>query len=172
MKKTILIASLLLACGLTASAQMVGATNNQQMPTPQEQSYNYRPTGSYLKFEAGIFGASIGYGYQYNPYFMFGGGVGLYGYGKEIYDIQHLIPYIEMRFSTPRYNHSLFADMKAGYDVMWEGLATTFKVGYMYKNLSFGIGAGVFPLRRYNDLYHVLMPLLMINYNLPLKNLL
>lgn len=136
MKRTV-IAALLLAVGLSAQAQMIGATNNQQTPRTRTSDSTplYQLTGSYLRFEGGFpIIASAAYCYQFTPWFMLGGGVG-FGmsggyYWSEIYysdfNPEHyrderpgswcMPVFIEAELRTPRYKWSLFLNLKFGYN--------------------------------------------------------
>ena len=144
MKRTIIIAVLLLTFGFTAQAQMVGATNNQQTPRVQrsDNSPLYHPTGGAIRFEGGFpHFFSIAYVYHINPQIMFGAGTGI-GLCGETYttryyykpsnsytysfDHKHIyrgtegptIPlFVEVELHTPKYKWSLFLNVKAGYNL-------------------------------------------------------
>ena len=146
---TIALAALLLA--VPAHAQIIGATGSQS----GGGNSSYREKGSSLRLEAGYLGAAVGYAYQLNPYVMLGGG--FLGYDvyddipSDIYDFC-LMPYAEVRLSTPRQQHAVFLDLRLGPSVIDNYLYTIGTLGYMHNNWSFGIGVvggdeiGVFPV--------------------------
>ena len=137
---TIALAALLLA--VPAHAQIIGASGNQG-----GGNSSYREKGSSLRLEAGWLGAAVGYGYQLNPYVMLGGG--FLGYGCDVYDVYDVIhsdiydwclmPYAEVRLSTPKQQHAVFLDLRLG-PVIGYYLGTMGTLGYMHNNWSFGIG--------------------------------
>lgn len=107
--------------------------NPKPTPAPVVKVNNdpiYRPTGGSLRFLAGAPDViiSLAYNHQITPGFMMGGGAG-FGVGacKErtyysdgtLYESRHnthdAIPvYLETEFRTPRYNWSLFINLKVG----------------------------------------------------------
>ena len=128
---TIALAALLLA--VPAHAQIIGATGSQS----GGGNSSYREKGSSLRLEAGMLGAAVGYGYQLNPYVMLGGG--FLGYEDNYnYDVC-LMPYAELRLSTPKQQHAVFLDLRLG-PVIGYYLGTMGTLGYMHNNWSFGIG--------------------------------
>ena len=158
-----------------ADAQIIGSTNNATSP---KVDYNnlYRPTGPSLQFEAGYLGGAVGLGYQLNPYIMVGsGGTWLLTEGLST------IFYLESRFSTPLYNHSIFLDLKGGLDFSYGyaipvGVA---KAGYMYKNLSLGVGLFLHRYIQHVDTVYGRIDIdryepsliVQVGYNLPLNGL-
>ena len=162
MKKLLFFAAMLVAFASFTEAQIIGATNSATSPRTSkvDDSPLYRPTGASLQFELGLAGGSVGYCCQLTSFVMVGGGVAYY---QDLHSDFLPIAYIEGRISTPRYKHTLFLDLKAGV-VLGEKLAATAKLGYMYKNFSVGIGAGVA-----DD--HDPMPLIMFSYNLPFSGI-
>lgn len=161
--KRIVIAAILLAFGFSANAQIVGATNNQEVPRTRtsDTSPLDRPTGSYLRFEGGFpIIASVAYCYQFTHSFMIGGGMGYglsggYWYSSLNTTVGHpCMPiFIEAEIRTPRFKWSLFFNIKYGYnvflsnpydnrstdDVFYTRILTT-SAGVGYKNLSLGCG--------------------------------
>ena len=145
MRRTIIIATLLLFSCIAAQAQMVGATNNQNPQREQrvDNSPFYHPAGGAFRFEGGfphLF--SVAYVYHLNSHIMFGAGtgVGLSGYTREyryyykpansytykLYDIRgperdydalSMPLFVEIDLHTPRYKWSLFLNVKAGYNL-------------------------------------------------------
>ena len=138
MKRVIIIAALLLTFGLTAQAQMVGATNNQQTPRVQrgDNSPLYHPTGGALRFETGFpHVLNVAYVHHLTPSFMFGGGTGVSGCGEtrtRYYsdgsrseyrwnedELDACLPlFLEAELHTPRFKWSLFLNVKAGYNLL------------------------------------------------------
>ena len=179
MKKKISLAALLLAICLSANAQMIGATNNQRtFRTTEGTSTLYRPTGPSLRLSAGtnIYG-SIAYNYQITHNFMIGGGLGVtesleadyIGISIHSYNYEASLPlFLEAEIRTPRYDWSVFFNLKAGLNIpLMNTLRNLFfvstMVGVSYKNLS--IGGGYSTMGNYNFENIVLS----ISYNLPLS---
>lgn len=180
MKKKISLAALLLAICLSANAQMIGATNNQRTSrTTEGTSTLYRPIGPSLRLSAGtnIYG-SIAYNYQITHNFMIGGGLGVtesweddyYGYGIYVsnWNCEASLPlFLEAEIRTPRYDWSVFFNLKAGLNIPLYTVRNLFfvstMVGVSYKNLS--IGGGYSTMGNYNFENIVLS----ISYNLPLS---
>lgn len=167
MKKTIFILLMLLATIGTASAQMIGATNNQSMPHQTGSSGS--PKGSILRFSAGypILG-SIAYNYQFNPYFSFGGGAGVAFLGETrvehdqwggrseeyMYDVGPVgaSTFLELEVDIPlskmtdwtcfinakfAYNLSTYEDLSSYFSHPFTGILT---VGAKYLDIRFGVG--------------------------------
>lgn len=180
MKKVLLFVLLFLGIGFSANAQMIGATNNQRtFRTTEGTSTIYRPTGPSLRLSAGtnIYG-SIAYNYQITHNFMIGGGLGVtesweddyyeYGYYFSNWDCEASLPlFLEAEIRTPRYDWSVFFNMKAGLNIPLYTVRNLFfasaMVGVSYKNLS--IGGGYSTIGNYNFENIVLS----ISYNLPLS---
>lgn len=141
MKKIVLL--LFLAVGMMAQAQMIGATNSQRTPRTNN-SPDYRPTGSSLRFAAGFpMLASVAYDYQLQPWLMVGGGVGFGISGMDWYRIDYESPsnsynwyeegysysheneiggpcmplFVEAELRTPRYKWSLFLNVRVAYNM-------------------------------------------------------
>ena len=182
MKKIIIIA-LLALLATNASAQIIGATDNSQ-----NSGYSlYKPTGHYIKFEAGYpqF-ASIAYGYQVNPDIMFGGGLG-FGYmyfevGSIHNDSSYLVLdglgfplYTEVVFSTPNHAVSFLVDIKLGYNIQLGKDSYYYEYNYYFKGRKlFGaINAGIayknFSLCAGVSSNNPNWYSFFISYNLPLK---
>lgn len=136
----------------------------------------YRPTGGYLRISAGcpILG-SLAYNHQITPYFMVGGGA---GFAIVHYDIQGnnyssvgnyetIQIYAETELRTPKYDWSLFLNLKLGTTIASNGYADPIFVaihaGVSYQNLHLGVG---YSTSSYIGLSAFL------SYNLPLKLLL
>lgn len=193
MKQRFIFIAFFALLATSVQAQIIGATNNspQQKPakTTKVESSLYKPTGHYLRFEAGYpqF-ASIAYGYQLNPYIMLGGGIG-YGcmtYGEYDYDTLYNnyslkrfysgsgIPiFAEVIFGTPKYNFSFIADIKLGYatpldknkyywyDVKFgRRFFGAINLGVTYRNFSICAGISSNNPKWYS---------FFVSYNLPLK---
>ena len=144
---------ILLALGVSASAQIIGASGSQR----GGGNSSYREKGSSLRLEAGLFGGAVGYGYQLNPYVMLG--CGFLGYVPVWIDDGWLGPYAEFRLSTPKLQHAVFYDLRLG-PCIDHYLGTMGTLGYMHKNWSFGIGVGG------GDKIGV-FPVLTVTYSLP-----
>ena len=120
MKKILTIVTVL--CCLSAGAiqaQIVGAnTQRESLIKPKKEVPEYRPTGGFIQLSLGYpFGVSVGT--QITSSFLLAGGVGLYPelntWDRE--DDWSKPLFLQARFSTPKYNFSLFADVKAGIDL-------------------------------------------------------
>lgn len=136
MKRTIILFALLTLLAIGAKAQIVGANEGKKTSASTTLPL-YKPTGHYLRLEAGYpHFASVAYGYQLNPYIMLGGG---FGYGEISYTytgfggiIGNLHDYVirgsgagipifaEANFSTPKYKWSFVANIKFGYAIPLE----------------------------------------------------
>lgn len=152
MKKIVLIAAMLLAFGLSANAQMIGATNNQGTYRPVGDNSGYRQTGSVLHFELGGYTHALGYGYQFNPYLRASLGVGLF-VDYEFEDACLPI-FAELRLSTPRQRFSLYADIKFGYNFIRDKdypFVNALQLGLSFKK--FSIGAGVVMFDHNKEIY-------------------
>lgn len=121
MKKILTIAMVLLgmAAAGTAQAQIVGAsTQRESLIRPKKEVPEYRPTGGFVQFSLGYpFGISVGK--QITSSFLLAGGIGLYPelntWNRE--DDWSKPLFLQARLSTPKYNFSLFADVKAAIDL-------------------------------------------------------
>lgn len=156
---TIALAALLLA--VPAHAQIIGATGSQS----GGGNSSYREKGSSLRLEAGWLGAAVGYVYQLNPYVMLGGGFLGYGYDDNDFDdwCLMLMPYAEVRLSTPKQQHAVFLDLRLG-PVIGYYLGTMGTLGYMHNNWSFGIGVvGCDKIGNF--------PVLTVTYSLPFSTI-
>ena len=138
MKRIITLIALLTLLVTGLQAQIIDATNNSshKQEKPSNNSPLYKPTGHYLRFEAGYpHYASVAYAYQINSYIMLGGGLG-YGamsyYNRswgEVFDKNHYYNYVrkeggsgipfflEAIFSTPKYKWAFLTDIKVGYSI-------------------------------------------------------
>ena len=129
----------------TASAQMVGATNNNPAGRTQQSGNSplYHPTGAALRFSVGIpHYFTVAYGYHISSSLMVGGGFGIGGQGRTYryysyykpsdsyyYELSRTEDYhsfktspcmpvfLEAELHTPRYKWSLFLNVKAGYNL-------------------------------------------------------
>lgn len=140
MKRIITFIALLTLLATGLQAQIIDATNNT--PKKKEKTLSntpiYKPTGHYLRFEAGYpHYASIAYGYQLNPYVLIGGGLGFGGMHyfetiwkhstdgsvtlvekhDRIWDGLGIPLFLETIISTPKYRWSLMLDLKIGYGI-------------------------------------------------------
>lgn len=138
-------------------------------PKPEVVKINndpyYRPAIESLRFQAGAkdINFSIAYNNQLTPSFMVGGGAGLgwgryetYNYLWSHYDnTDHLaVPiYLETELRTPRFEWSLFVNLKVGmyvflykekhstvYEDKYHPLLASLSVGGSWKNVNLGIG--------------------------------
>ena len=157
MKRLITLFTLMVMFAIGMQAQIVGANEGPKTKMSNTTSSLYKPTGHYLRLEAGyahIF--SVAYGYQINPYIMIGGGVG-FGYLHN----PTLPIYAEAIFSTPRYKWSFIGDIKIGIDPI--GSQSFFidpRIGISYKNFGLAIGGAI---------SWTLVPDISIYYNIPLR---
>lgn len=116
---TLVLAILCLATAGTTQAQTVGAnTQRESLIKPKKQLPEYRPTGGFVQLSIG-YPTGISVGKQFTSSFMLAGGIGLYPelntWDRE--DDWSKPLFLQARFSTPKYNFSLFADVKAGVDL-------------------------------------------------------
>ncbi len=156
MKRLITLFALLTMFAIGAQAQIVGANEGPKTSTNTTSSL-CKPTGHYLRFEAGWFyDATVSYDYQINPYIMVGGGIGTV-------NALNLPLFAEAIFSTPRYKWSFYFNVKLGYDLIGSGLFTSLIAGANYKN--FGLGIGI----NYEGWEEYFVPCVVVNYKLPLK---
>ncbi len=192
MKRIITLIALLSLFATGLQAQIIDATNNSTHKNEKTSrtSSLYKPTGHYLRFEAGwpqII--SVAYGYQINPSLMVGVGGGFGNCSAfavdtlqttcPYYDFVWGLPiYVEALISTPKLEWSLFVDIKTGYNV--RGIYSFFDYSYdyhydyvrvrrffgvvnfgiTYKNLSLGAGVS----SNNPDWWSV-----SLSYNLPLR---
>lgn len=166
--KRIVIAALLLVVGLSANAQIVGATNSQEPPRLSTNNSSLRQTGSYIRISAGYPDiGTLAYNYQITPWLMagIGGGFGFlpvviyhngYSYNRTSFYMTPSMPvYAEMEFRTPQYKWSIFFNLKLGYYLAsgseshyysngdYEEVSkqlVSASTGISYKNLHLGIG--------------------------------
>lgn len=144
MKKLLLSLLMILGVGLSANAQMIGATNRQQTTSTSNYSHSTHPLGFLGRIELGN-PVSFGICYQTSPNLMFGAGLSLLTYNQNSeYPPRTL--YVEGRYSTPNYNFAYFFDARVCVNLNDHGDGTPFgfsaMVGIMYKALSFGVGVG------------------------------
>ena len=141
MKRLITLFTLLTMFAIGAQAQIVGANEGPKTSSNTSSSL-YKPTGHYLRFEAGWTNfISVAYGYQINPYIMVGGGAG-YGYFE---DDPQLPIYAEAIFSTPRQKWSFIGNFKIGINP-FEELYPFFidpRIGFSYKNFGVVLGGSI-----------------------------
>ncbi len=194
MKRLVTLFALLTLFAIGAKAQMVGANEGQKVSTNNTSSF-YKPTGHYLRFEAGFPHASAAYGYQLNHYLMLGAGTGFGELSFNTYDNSGFfyrrtgsngIPlFVEAIFSTPKYKWSFVADIKFGYSIPIYDLdnshhiaeyynGTTYHYPYYVSNRIFGeINIGVaykyFSLCAGISSNNTSWFSFFISYNLPLK---
>lgn len=145
MKKIVLL--LFLAVSMVASAQMIGATNNQGTFRPAGDSPLIRPTGPAIRLSVGSPMVTLAYSHWLKPWLMLGAGAG-YNYAfiecyQEYYDkpanswdwVLHdtytsvnmywgandCIPvFLEVEARTPGYKWSVFLNVKLGYNIMFD----------------------------------------------------
>lgn len=137
-----------------AQAQIVGAnTQRESLIKPTKLIPEYRPTGWVLEFTSPCpFGISVGK--QITSAIMVGGGVGfnyleIYGstWGRSDWSIPI---YLQARVGTPKYNFSLFADAKIGFDLKQTDNDAEFlpvgivQGGFAWRNLYLSAGVNVF----------------------------
>lgn len=169
MKKIVLIAAMLLAFGLSANAQMIGATNNQGGYRPTGESPEFHQTGSLINFELGGYTHAVSYGYQINPYLRAGVGLGLvvdYEFEKAALPV-----FGELRVSTPRHRFSLYADLKLGINVVKHGEPRgvyALQLGVSFRYFSVGAGVVNFGHYGYDDYFG---PNFSFGWYLPVSNL-
>lgn len=180
MKKLFCIATMLFAFAISASAQLVGATNNQPSPNPiQNDSPLYHPTGPALRLSAGlnIYG-SAAYDYYITPSLMIGIGTGVTEAWIRKHDsdgystCEAFFPlFLEAEIRTPKYGWSLFLNVKSGYllDPLNYNAADPFFVsamaGFGYKNLNLGFGVSTMGNYNFENI------VLSISYDLPFTTL-
>lgn len=127
MKKILIFIALTFAIAFGASAQMVGVAGSSYN---DNNSSLYRPTGHYLRMEAGFpTFISAAYGYQILHGLFVGAGIGfgLMPYDYTYYSYYHNESYLsdglglpvfaEIIYSTPRKKTAFFVDYKVGYNI-------------------------------------------------------
>lgn len=173
MKRLITLFALLTLFAIGAQAQIVGANEGKKTSTSTTTPL-YKPTGHYLRFEAGGIWGSVAYDYQINPYIMAGGGIGV-GYADRYYNNMVFPVYAEAVFSTPSYKWSFYSEIKLGCDFLlgYEGIIfSSLTVGANYKNFGWGIGCYMYKYDFAGIHYHsnyVFTPRIIATYKLPLK---
>lgn len=172
MRKLVILIALVLTMS-TASAQMIGVTNNQQTPRVQrvDNSPVFRPTVGSLRFSAGFpefF--TVSYNHYFTSYFMIGGGTGL-GVCPSRFWPPAMPIFAEMDLRTPKYKWSLFLNLKIGVNLFgdygaWESdpFVASADVGISYKNLNLGVGLSP-------AAYHVGAIDFFVSYNLPVSTI-
>lgn len=170
MKRLITLFALMVIFTIGVQAQIVGANEGPKASTKTTSSL-YKPTGHYLKLEAGyahIF--SVAYEYQINPYVMIGAGAGIgHIYGRALLPV-----YAEATFSTPRYKWSFFGNIKIGAEFLnayashlhGQHVGQLYldpRIGVAYKNFGLALGIG------YGSLENVVYPDFSFFFNIPLQ---
>lgn len=167
MKRHFLLIALLVLLATSLQAQIVGATNNSPQQKPSKstkvESTLYKPTGHYLKLEAGFVRFfSVAYGYQISPNIMFGGGTAI-SFSKVGIPI-----YAEVILSTPRYAWSFFGDIKTGIRFDLHGSDGVFfidpRIGFSLKNFGIALGFELYYEKAWQG-----FPDISLYYNIPLK---
>lgn len=129
---------------------MVDTTSPKKKVLPK-----YRHEGWYIQPELGVpFGLAIGN--QITSSFSLLGGFGIVPLDARKRVSPALPIYIGTRLSTPKYNFSLFAELRVGYDLQQQNssfrkknIIPMIQLGVMWRNLSAGIGTIL-----YYDEYH------------------
>ena len=129
MKRIITLFALLTLFAIGAKAQIVGANEGKKTSTSSTTPL-YKPTGHYLRLEAGFPNFfTVAYGYQINSWVMvgLGGGYGEVtnvnetnaapGYRKYYFLEPGFPVYSEFIFSTPRYKSSVSINLKVGANI-------------------------------------------------------
>lgn len=136
----------------------------------------YRPTGGYLRISSGypVVGG-LAYNHQITPYFMVGGGAGfswskLYEediWGRYYFNETAIQIYAETELRTPKYNWSLFLNLKLGTTIpliMYaDPVFVAIHAGVSYQNLHLGVGFSTSSYIGFSGF---------LSYSLPLKLLL
>lgn len=132
-----------------------------------DNSPRYRPTGGYLSIATGIpMLASVAYKYQKTPSFSMGVGLGIGDYYGPFF--------IETTFRTPRYDRSIFFDVKLGIDIFRiyggidfpEDMILHSSIGMTLKRTSFGIGISL-P----DSLFDLDYLSIFLSYDIPIKSI-
>ena len=147
-------------------------------PKPKEKAVDptYRPTGGYLRISSGypVVG-SLAYNHQITPYFMVGGGAGfswskLYEediWGRHYINETAIQIYAETELRTPKYNWSLFLNLKLGTTIPIimdaDPIFVAIHAGVSYQNLHLGVGFSTSSYIGFSGF---------LSYSLPLKLLL
>ena len=115
MKRIVIVLLLGLLAVSSSQAQMVGANSQRES---LKEIPEYRPTGGFLQIEiGGPYGIAVGT--QLTSAFMIGVGTGYAPYLVEWERNNEALPlFVQMRLGTPKYNFSVFADLKLGVDLM------------------------------------------------------
>lgn len=169
---TLALTILCLATAGTTQAQIVGANiQRESLIKPKKQLPDYRPTGGLIQIDLGN-PTALAVGTQLTSSFMVGGGIGIMGCALEN-DWDHgpwVAPvFVEMRLGTPKYNFSVFADLKLGFDICSEDdynynffadrkwmryPHASLQLGIMWRDFSLGVGPFFFfDEKNYSDYY-------------------
>lgn len=169
-----------LAERLSKDIPMVEFKRPEPKPETKKKTIDptYRPTGGYLRISSGypVVG-SLAYNHQITPYFMVGGGAGfspwakLYEYdyygGRDYFDELAIQIYAETELRTPKYNWSLFLNLKLGTTIpiiMYaDPIFVAIHAGVSYENLHLGVGFSTSSYIGFSGF---------LSYSLPLKLLL
>lgn len=165
MKKA-LILLLSLCTFATVQAQVVGANTQQgSILKPSKLIPEYRPTGGFMEICLGYPNATITVGNQLSSSVMIGGTFGFLfledSWGWERHEDAALPLFFTTRFSTPKYNFSLFAEAKVGIDIhalidgydfayMPIGMLTA---GFAWRNLLVSGGINLYYDEKYPNFY-------------------
>lgn len=125
-------------------------------PKPKKVLPKYRHEGWYIQTELG-YPSGLAIGNQITSSFALLGGFAIAPLAGNDERIGPALPvYIGTRLSTPKYNFSLFAEIRVGYDLQQQNssfpkknIIPMVQVGVMWRDLSAGIGTII-----YYDEYH------------------
>lgn len=120
--KKVFIFLLSLCTFAMVQAQVVGANTQQgSILKPSKLIPEYRPTGGFMEISLGYPNAAITVGNQLSSSVMIGGTFGVLwldgNWGWERHEYTALPLFFSARFSTPKYNFSLFAEANVGIDL-------------------------------------------------------
>lgn len=131
-------------------------------PKPTRIVPKYRPEGWYLQSELGI-PTAISIGNQVTSSFSFFGGFAIAPlFGAHDRTKPALPIYAGIRFSTPKYEFSMFADVRFGIDLQKQSsqnikkrpIVPVMQVGCMWKEFSVGFGVAMYYDEQHNSTYY------------------
>lgn len=138
-----------LAERLSKDIPMVEFKRPEPKPETKKKTIDptYRPTGGYLRISSGYpMTGSLAYNHQITPYFMVGGGAGYSPRVNAEGVTSAILIYAETELRTPKYNWSLFVNLKTGATIPLplsrdaDPIFVAIHAGVSYQNIHLGVG--------------------------------
>lgn len=161
-----------LAERLSKDIPMVEFKRPEPKPETKKKTIDptYRPTGGYLRISSGYpMTGSLAYNHQITPYFMVGGGAGYSPRVNAEGVTSAILIYAETELRTPKYNWSLFVNLKTGATIPLplsrdaDPIFVAIHAGVSYQNIHLGVGFSTSSYIGFSGF---------LSYSLPLKLLL